>query len=70
MIAALNNQQEPTPTVQTAKLRDELNLMLRASDDSADYETADTIGRAVRRAEQLLKSIERSLDEQETPLAA
>jgi hypothetical protein len=68
MIAAINNQQPPEPTAAAARLRDEINLMLRASDDSADFETADIVCKAALRAEKLLKEIERGF-EQKQPAA-
>jgi hypothetical protein len=59
MVAAIENYTPPPPiTAPCAKLRDELNLVLRAADDSPDFQTADVIGRAANRAAALVDRIE------------
>jgi nitrogen-specific signal transduction histidine kinase len=46
------------PRNPTDELRDELNLILRAADDSADFQTAEVIGRAANRAFALVDQLE------------
>jgi hypothetical protein len=71
LVAAVNNQPAPPPATEaTARVRDELNLILRIADDSADFQTADVVCKAALRAEKLLIQIERSIEQEPARLAA
>lgn len=59
MVAAITNYQPPPPVkAPCAALRDALNTITRAADDSDDFESASVIGRAANRAYALLDKLE------------
>jgi hypothetical protein len=59
MVAAIESYAPPPPIhTPCAELRDELNLILRAADDSPDFQTADVVCRAANRAFALVDQLE------------
>jgi hypothetical protein len=59
MVAAIQNYTPPPPIhTPCAKLRDELNIIVRESDDSPDYATAEVVGKAANRAFALVDKLE------------
>jgi hypothetical protein len=59
MVAAIESYTPPPPVhAPCAKLRDELNIIVRESDDSPDYATADVVCKAARRAFALVDKLE------------
>jgi hypothetical protein len=59
MVAAIKSYTPPPPVyTPCSKLRDEINTILRAADDSADFQTADVVCRAANRAAAFVDQIE------------